>query len=130
MLTVLYQISMHICFSHSILTEEGSNNSDDEIRKPIKKQPLAEARQATYQAEQDHKFESMMALLEGQHHQQQQQHQLEVDLDVDAFVNGIAFSLQKSSGQQCEQLFTEIRNLIYDTLYPKHATAPRPCPIQ
>ena len=71
-----------------------------------------------------------LALLEGQPHQQQQQHQREVDLDVDAFVNGIAFSLQKSSGQQCEQLFTEIRNLIYDTLYPKHATAPRPCPIQ
>ncbi len=55
--------------------------------------------------------------------EQQQQQQLEVHPDVDAFVTGIAFSLQKSNGQQHKHLFADICNLIYDTLYPRCVTA-------
>ncbi len=47
-----------------------------------------------------------MSALEMQQHQMQQN--IDVDPEVDAFVNGIAFSLQKSSGQQREHLFADI----------------------
>ncbi len=78
-----------------------------------------------FHVEQDRCFDHLMSALEMQQKQQMQQN-LEVDPEVDAFVSGIAFSLQKSSGQQREHLFAEIRSLIYDTLYPKRITAPRP----
>ncbi len=67
----------------------------------------------------------MIAALEDQCDHQQ----LEVDADIDAFITGIAFSLQKSQRQQREHLFAEIRNLIYDTLYPRRQTAPHPRPV-
>ncbi len=88
-------------YTFALTDENDSNDSGEEFKKPIKKRPLADMRQATFQAEQDRKFDQIMALLEGQ--QQQQQH-LDVDPDVDTFVNGIAFSLQKSTGQQRETL--------------------------
>ena len=103
-------------------TEDDMKEAGEELHKPIKKWPLAEAQQASFQMEQDCKFEWMMSVLEEQCECQQQ---LDVDPDVDAFVTGIAFSLQKSAGQQREHLFVEIRSLIYDTLYPCRVTAPR-----
>ncbi len=90
----------------------------EEIKKPPKKRLLTEACQSSYQLDQDCKFERLMNVLE-----QQQQQAGDVDPEVDAFINGIAFSLQKSSGQQCEHLFTDIRAIIY-VLYPKRITAP------
>ncbi len=81
-----------ICF-----TDNDDNETAEELCKPIKKRPLAEARQASFQLEQDRKFEHMISVLKEQHDCQQQ---LEVDPDVDAFVTGIAFSLQKSSSMR------------------------------
>ncbi len=90
----------------------------EEIKKPPKKGLLTEACQSSYQLDQDCKFERLMNVLE----QQQQQQAGDVDPEVNAFINGIAFSLQKSSGQQCEHLFADIRAIIYDVLYPKRIT--------
>ncbi len=97
----------------------------DEIKRPIKKWPLAEAHNSAYQMDQDRRFERMMSALEDQCECDCQQ-QLDIDPDVDAFIMGIVYSLQKSSGQQREHLFADIQNLIYDMLYPKRATAPCP----
>ncbi len=94
----------------------------EEIKKPPKKRPLSDARQLGFQLEQDRKFEHLMNVLESQ----QQQSQSEIDPEVDAFVNGITFSLQKSTGQQREHLFADICALIYDTLFPKRSTVLRP----
>ncbi len=108
-----------------LLAENQDKVVEEDICKPIKKCPLLEARQTAYQMDQEWKFEHMSVLEEQQHNQH-----LEVDTDVDAFVTGIAFSLQKSSGQQREHLFADIHNLIYDTLYPHRVTAPWPRVVQ
>ena len=96
--------------------------STEEIKKPPKKRLLSDARQLGFQLEQDRKFEHLMNVLESQ----QQQSQSEIDPEVDAFVNGIVFLLQKSTRQQRECLFADICALIYNTLFPKRSTAPRP----
>ena len=76
--------------------------------------------------ENDRCFERLMSLLESQQQMQTMQ-QLEVDPEIDTFVSGIAFSLQKTKlGQECKKLFADIRALIYDTLYPCCITAPYP----
>ncbi len=61
--------------------------------------------------------------------QNQQAGFLDVDPEVEAFVNGITYSLQKTNSQQRECLFINIRQLIYDTLFPRCLTAPRPSHI-
>ena len=48
------------------ISDDDSNDLVEEFKKPIKKRPLADARQAAYQAEQECKFEHMISLLEGQ----------------------------------------------------------------
>ena len=60
----------------------------------------------------------MMEALENSQSQQQNA-LLDVDPEIEAFVNSIAYSLQKTSGQQCERLFIDICQLIYDTLFPR-----------
>ncbi len=67
----------------------------------------AEARASTYALDQECRFECMMEAL-SQQQQPQQFAFLEVNPDVEAFVNGLAYSLQKSAGQQCEHLFIDI----------------------
>ncbi len=84
----------------------------EEIQTPPKKRPLTEARAAVFHMDQDRKFERLISILESQNSIQSS----DVDPEVDAFVNGIAFSLQKSVGQQRERLFADIRSLIYDTI--------------
>ena len=44
---------------------------------------------------------------------------LDVDPEIKAFINSIAYSLQKIFGQQREHLFIDIQQLIYDTLFPR-----------
>ncbi len=55
---------------------------------------------------------------------QQQNALLDVNPEIEAFVNSIAYSLQKTSGQQHERLFIDTCQLIYDTLFARRTTAP------
>ena len=82
---------------------------------------IPEAHVSSYALDQEHRFEHMMEALS-----QQQAAILDVDPDVEAFVNGLAYSLQKTTGQQCEHLFIDICQLVYDTLFPCRQIAPRP----
>ncbi len=87
----------------SCLSDKGaSTSSSGEVKCPPKKRPLADTRALAFQMEQDHKFERLMSALELQ--QQQMQQHVDVDPDVDAFVSGIAFLLQKSTGQTREEV--------------------------
>ncbi len=67
----------------------------------------------------------MMEALENSQ-QNQQPTLLDVDPEVEAFMNRIAYSLQKTTGQQRECLFIDIHQFVYDTLFPKRPTAPHP----
>ena len=80
---------------------------------------------STYAMDQERRFEKMMQALENAQQQGSQQ-LMDVDPEVEAFVNGIAYSLQKTTGQQWEKLFIDICQLVYDSLFPHRATAPHP----
>ena len=87
---------------------------------------FAEARGSTYALDQERQFEQIIEALENVQSQGQNVGLLDVEPEVEAFVNGLAYSLQKTSGQQYERLFIDIHQLVYDTLFPCRATAPRP----
>ncbi len=84
-----------------------------------------EAHTATYALDQERCFERMMEALKKSQNQQQAS-LLDMDPEVEAFVNGIAYSLQKVSGEQRERLFIDIHQLIYDMLFPRRNTLPHP----
>ncbi len=79
---------------------------------------------SSYAMDQERCFEKMMEALEKS--QSQGAQLLDVDAEVEAFVNGIVYSLQKTSGQQHEKLFINICQLVYNSLFPYRQTAPRP----
>ena len=86
---------------------------------------LAEVRASTYVLDQERQFERMMEALENSQSQQQAS-LLNIDPEVEAFVNGIAYLLQKVTGQQREKLFIDTCQLIYDRLFPWRQTALHP----
>ena len=100
-------------------TDAASDSACEETKKPIKKRPLQDMRESTFLLEQECRFEHMINAFEGLH-------ALDVDPEVETFTNGLAYSLNKTSGFQCAKLFKEINDLVYDTMFPKHTTAPRP----
>ncbi len=100
-------------------TDAASDSACEETKKPIKKRPLQDMRESTFLLEQEHRFEHMINAFEGLH-------ALDVDPEVETFTNGLAYSLNKTSGFQHAKLFKEINDLVYDTMFLKCTTTPRP----